>query len=100
MHFRAAICVLVAGGLACRAPERDGKHSSDPLTSVADVRALREEAAQGRPVRLRGIVTSYGNEGYVYYLQDATGGIRVDPAGGRGHPNVVAERVEVEGVSG
>jgi signal transduction histidine kinase len=89
---------LVVAGLACRGASGPG--AMPTLTTAAEIRALSAaEASRGYPVRLRGVVTSYGNEQYAYYLQDATGGVRVDPEAGRGHPNVVGESIEVIGTT-
>ncbi len=46
------------------------------ITRVADVRALSvEEAAQNRPVKLKGVVTFYAPEWNVAFLQDESGGV-------------------------
>lgn len=53
--------------------------SSEPLTKIAEIRALsREAAAKGLPVKVRGVVTSSDSRGCIT-LQDSTGGIWIDP---------------------
>lgn len=60
------LALLAAVGREVRAAE--------PITRIADVRSLsREEAAQGRPVRVRGVVTWRGFRDQMT-VQDATGG--------------------------
>ena len=49
-----------------------------PLTTVAQVKAIgNEAAAHGLPVDIRGMVTWSQEESDFFYLQDLTGGIRV-----------------------
>jgi hypothetical protein len=51
--------------------------SPEPLTRIADVRALpRSETAKALPVRLRGVVTYRGGDAFA--LQDETAGIYVN----------------------
>jgi signal transduction histidine kinase len=89
---------LLVAGLACRGSSGPG--AMPTLSTVAQIRALSAaEAARGYPVQIRGVVTSYGNEQYAYYVQDVSGGVRVDPEAGRGHPNVVGESIEVVGMT-
>lgn len=52
----------------------DGIRAADVLTRIADVRALsREEAAQGRAVRIRGVVTWRSTNGQFTVQDDAAG---------------------------
>src|SRR4051794_25508820 len=82
----ACLAGVVLGGAGCRPAGDDDAHPGTTLTTAADVRKLSSaEAARGYPVHIKGVVTSYGNERYVYYVQDPTGGVRVDPMIGRGH---------------
>lgn len=63
---------IVTGVCAAETDERT------PLTTVAQIRALRpDEAQQGRPVQLRAVVTHYDSSRSFLFLQDATGGIHV-----------------------
>ena len=52
--------------------------SNAPLQTVAQIRALgADEAAQGRPVQINGMVTWALPESDFFFLQDLTGGVRV-----------------------
>lgn len=63
--------LAVATLLAAAGPEAP---AGEPITRLADVRALsREEAAQGRPVQVRGVVTWRGLRNQIT-VQDDTGG--------------------------
>ena len=70
------------------------------LQSVADVRGLTaEEADQGYPVRLRGVVTFYDSRSQSLFVRDATNGIFVWPS----ETNLsvrVSDIIEVGGFSG
>ena len=56
-------------------------HAEDVLTRCADIRALtREQAAEGRPVLLRGVITSGQTRKGTFVLQDGSEGIYVTPA--------------------
>ncbi len=76
----------VRGAVAAR--DEDGREAAatnaaaaaaslEPLTRIADVRALpRSETAKARPVRLRGVVTYRGGDAFA--MQDETAGIYVN----------------------
>src|SRR2546421_401838 len=100
LRTRLLMRLVTLAAVACRpAPVRESKPPLG-LTSVAAIRGLpAADLAKGLPVKIHGVVTSYGHEGYVYYLQDATGGIRVDPGSGREHPAEWGEQMSVEGVT-
>ncbi len=71
-----------------------------PITTAAEVRNLTaDEAREGRPVRLRGVVTCSDQvDFHAVFLQDATGGIYVEKAG---DPTLrQGQLLEVEGRSG
>jgi PAS domain S-box-containing protein len=52
------------------------------LTQVAQVRQLsRDEAVQGYPVQLQGVVTYCDREAEIFFIQDSTAGIFVNPEG-------------------
>ena len=70
-----------------------------PLTTVAAVRALTpEQAAEDRPVDLRGIVTFYDHTQQVFFFQDPTGPIYVHTQ--HDYPVVAGSRVEIRGTTG
>ncbi|MEO5917810.1 MAG: histidine kinase [Luteolibacter sp.] len=74
-----------------------------PLTTVAEVRALTPEQAEGHhPVRLTGVVTYYDGLAGHAFLQDETGGIFIRP-GKQGAPDSSTlepgDRIEVSGIT-
>src|SRR5690349_10233474 len=85
------MAVLSAG--CGRAPEAAGT----VLTSVGAVRHLAaSQAALGLPVHLTGVLTYFDGISSYCYVQDASGGIRVNLAPGQAVPNP-GFRVEVTG---
>jgi len=61
---------------ACTAPQ---PHRSGPVTTIAEVRASSpEQIRAGIPVRLTGTITYVDPGSRVMYIEDQTGGIRVD----------------------
>lgn len=53
----------------------NGAHAAEPLTRIADIRALtREDAAKALPVQVRGVVTWRSADGQ-FTVQDASAGI-------------------------
>ena len=70
------------------------------LTTIRDVRSLTpEQARQGRPVRLRGVVTGLSGWKSSFFFQDTTAGISVDRT--NDSPELQAgQSVEVRGVTG
>ena len=98
-------------------PARLRGQPSQELTTVEAIRTLApEQAAQSRPVRLRGVVTSLSGWKNWFFLQDATAGISVErktdsplvqpgqlvevrgvTAPGQFAPNVTADAVTVLG---
>jgi PAS domain S-box-containing protein len=70
------------------------------LTSVAQVLSLSpQEADAGQPVRLRGVVTLYQPDWYLFFVQDPTSGIYLFD--NLKHPGLrTGQWVEVEGVAG
>ena len=69
-----------------------------PLMSVRQVHRLTaDEAAQGRPVSIRGVVTVASAWKNAFFFQDATGGIGVERLDHT--PLQVGEEVQVTGVS-
>jgi PAS domain S-box-containing protein len=71
--------------------------STEVLTTAKQVRLLTiGEAGQGRPVRLRGMVTLYRPDWQLFFVQDLTGGVYL--YSGQRYPGLKAgEWVEVEG---
>jgi signal transduction histidine kinase len=99
----AAFALLAAGG-------GSDAVAAEPLTPIADIRALsREAAAQARPVRVRGVVT-WQDQRERFTAQDDTGGVWVSVAEARrrqlwqGDDTIIAQvregiEVEIEAVS-
>jgi diguanylate cyclase (GGDEF)-like protein len=87
--------ILVAG-----TPQRLLAQPFRELTKVHDVRVLSsDEARQGRPVRLRGVVTVVSGWKFSFFLQDATSGISVERSSDL--PELKpGQMVEVRGVTG
>ncbi len=84
------------GGLGCT---RDRTAAPSVLTRVEEVRRLTaDQAAEGRRVRLRAVVTYFDAEGWVAFVQDDTGGIYVLPPLGVA-PLRAGQYVEVAGTS-
>jgi two-component system, sensor histidine kinase and response regulator len=70
------------------------------LTRVEQIRSLSvEQASQRYPVRIQGVVTYYHAEGFEFFVQDATGGIFVNPSSQKFAVRT-GQFVEIEGVSG
>src|SRR5882672_2885749 len=70
------------------------------LTTAQQVRLLPpNEARLGRPVRLRGVITSHEPQNYLTFIQDETAGtyVGVDRATDRSSGLAVGQFVEVEG---
>jgi diguanylate cyclase (GGDEF)-like protein len=69
------------------------------LTTVAAVRALTSaQAAESRPVDLKGIVTFYDHAQQVFFFQDSTGSIYVHTE--HDYPVAAGSRVEIHGTTG
>lgn len=70
------ICALVT--LAATAWAQSPPPAAEPLTRIVDVHALpREQAAEGRPVAVRGVVTIVSSEKRDFIIEDETDGIFV-----------------------
>ena len=73
--------------------------ASPTLVTVAAVKALTpEQAAEGRPVDLQGIVTFYDHAQQVFFFQDSTGPVYINVQ--RDYPVVAGSRVEIRGTTG
>jgi signal transduction histidine kinase len=78
-----------------------GFSQEQPLTTVAQVKALtREDAARRLPVHLRGVVTHIENYAHLAFLQDETGGVYFSPGHFFGGDYVTAEQGEVLEIRG
>ena len=74
--------------------------SAEPLTRAAEIRALSVEAAsEGRPVRLRGVITD-DVPSPDFFIQDSTAGIYVEGSKDVSFPHHFGDLVEVEGITG
>jgi len=91
----------VAGVLALIALTKcQSTHEPSVCTTIRQVKALKpEQVSSGVPVHLRGVVTYRDQPLNTYFLQDETGGIRVDTSSGSGWP-APGDRVEVYGIAG
>ncbi|HEX8309811.1 MAG TPA: hypothetical protein VF614_00745, partial [Chthoniobacteraceae bacterium] len=68
------------------------------VSSIAEIRQLSpEEAAEGRPVRVRGVVTYHEPAWYLSFVQDASGGIYIANISAKLR---AGELVEITGVTG
>jgi len=71
-----------------------------PLTTAEQVRRLTpEQAAEGYPVRIRGVVTD-DVPAPDFFVQDSTAGIYVEGSHSPIFPHVLGDVVEIEGVTG
>jgi hypothetical protein len=74
-----------------------------PIQQVADVRQLTpEKAAQGLPVQLKGVVTFYDpTESRLFFLQDESHGIYINPFDAEGKPLPIkaGDLVELQGIT-
>jgi signal transduction histidine kinase len=70
------------------------------LTHADQVRRLTpEQASQGYPVRIRGVITM-GAPAPDFFVQDGTAGIYAEGSASPKYPHVLGQMVEVEGVTG
>ena len=70
------------------------------LTHVDQIRRLSpEQAAQGYPVRVRGVITMDAPEPD-FFVQDATAGIYVEGSASAKYPHLLGQLVQVDGVTG
>jgi signal transduction histidine kinase len=70
------------------------------LTHADQIRRLSpEQAAQGYPVRIRGVITM-GAPAPDFFVQDTTAGIYAEGSVATKYPHVLGQIVEVEGVTG
>jgi signal transduction histidine kinase/CheY-like chemotaxis protein len=77
-----------------------GGPAAGPLTRVAEIKALKaDEAAGGRAVDVRGMVTWTDPDTDYFYLEDLTGGIRVDYDRSRIGAFPFVKYLEVKGVT-
>jgi diguanylate cyclase (GGDEF)-like protein/PAS domain S-box-containing protein len=90
--------LLLAAGFAPRAASEPAATDA-PLTHIADVRALSpEQAAKGRPVKLRATVTYYHHDWEMLFVQDETAALFVYVSNRRApFPIRLGQRVELQG---
>jgi len=76
-----AVALILAGAVVARGAEAGASRASPPLlTRIDQVHQLTlDQAKQGYPVRLRGVVTYYSLASGDLFLQDATGAIWMPP---------------------
>jgi len=100
VFFRPVVALLVFGWLpatACADWLNVWQHS--PLTTAQQLRDLTpEQARQGRPIKLTGVVTHPGSPETGFYFQDATAGILVRPTP-QAKDLKLGDHVEVEGTT-
>ena len=97
--FRACAALVLAAALATGMVWGQAASAAEPITKVAEVRSLGEnEAKQGRPVHLRGVVTALSGWKNSFFFQDETAGISVDPASAATAVRA-GDEVEVSGIT-
>lgn len=90
------LALLLSALLCCGGPLRAGGAAHEPAT-CAGIRALtREQAAEGRPVVLRGVITSGQKRLGAFVLHDGTAGIYVTPSQGEPPEHRPTEWVKVQ----
>lgn len=88
----AFVLAAVPAGAADRGASRG------PLTRIAQLRELtREDAKQGYPVHLRGVVTYYRYSSDDLFIQDGTGALYISPP--KEPALVPGQLIEVEGIA-
>ena len=101
----AAVCFLVAAGLnlavqAQLPPPPKPPKPLPTLTRADQIRALSpEQASQGYPVLIRGVVTMDA-PAPDFFVQDSTAGIYVEGSVSPRYPHLLSQFVEIEGVTG
>jgi signal transduction histidine kinase len=98
----ASLCLLVAAGLdiAAHAQLPPTAKPLPTLTHADQIRALSpEQASQGYPVLIRGVVTMDA-PAPDFFVQDATAGIYVEGSVSHRYPHLLSQLVEIEGVTG
>jgi diguanylate cyclase (GGDEF)-like protein len=94
------LALVVFASSAAGMPGRLLGQTPHELTTVREIRALTAaQAAQARPVRLRGIVTVSSGWKNSFFFQDGTAGISVDRSQGSPHVQP-GQFVEISGVTG
>ena len=102
MRINSLPILLGIFGLAVIAPNAHGE--SPQQMTTGEIHAMpREQAALGRPVSVRGVVTfAYPETVGDFVIEDASGGlyIRAEHPSWKGNPPLVGSLVEVTGVTG
>lgn len=93
--LRYALVRRATQSVTWKAPRR-----GEPLKLIDEVRSLSpEQAGEGRPVSVLGVVTWAQPDLPYLYLQDVSGGIRVSYDQGAFHAPTIGQSVRVDGVS-
>src|SRR5690348_11032567 len=93
------LAVAMSGGWEC-VWAQGGERSAPLLTHTEQIRQLSaEQAAQGYPVRVRGVVTD-DVPSPDFFVQDATAGVYVEGARATPFVHHFGDLIEVEGVTG
>ena len=95
---RLAVCLLCF--LACAVAEQPSGKRLPAITRADEIRGLTpEQAAEGYPVRIRGVITMDAPEPD-FFIQDATAGVFVEGSVSPQYPHRLGQRVELVGVTG
>lgn len=99
--FRFILAIFAASATSAAANETPSRPSPGVITRASQIRSLTvEQAKQGSPVRLSGVITYYDPEEPDLFIQDASGGIWVNLEIVK--PNVplsAGDFVEIQGVT-
>ncbi|MBO0912754.1 MAG: hypothetical protein J2P13_13265, partial [Acidobacteria bacterium] len=96
---RLAACLLCFP--ACAAAEQPSGGHLPPITRADEIRRLSpEEAAEGYPVRIRGVITMDAAPEPDFFIQDQTAGVFVEGSASPRYPHRLGQRVELVGVTG
>jgi signal transduction histidine kinase len=94
------LCCALAMVLSAIATAQSPQPKLTTLTRVQQIRTLRpEDAAQGYPVKIRGVITMDA-PAPDFFVQDDTGGIYVEGSVSPSFPHALGEAIEIEGITG
>jgi hypothetical protein len=100
--MRPAAALLALLFLAPPAPA--AKSGAPPILTIRELRALTpEQAAEGRPARITGVITFYDPARFLAFIQDETGGVYFNSRSDTNAPPPplrIGDQVELTGVSG
>ena len=101
--MRLAVASLLLSGLFGVSAWPQDRPSSKPLPTLTHADQIRsltaEQAAQGYPVLIRGVITMDA-PAPDFFVQDSTAGIYVEGSVSPKYPHLLSQLVEVEGVTG